>query len=154
MSNEDISYVDYLRKRFNVTVPYSEEELRQSAIRSKSYSTIYQKRKRQEFYSADPNYKTHKAPLLMDGFSYCDGSSLFVEIFMNLRYIIDLDGVEKANSCIADTWICTHQNVSVSNWYVSDPYKKVIILVFNFTNQCSAANDFHYHIRYFFLVCI
>ena len=147
LSNDEISYIDYVRKSLNVTVPYSEDELRQLAIRSNNYSTIYQKKRREEFYSADPNYKSHKAPLLMDGFSYCDGSTLFVEIFMNLRYLIDLEGKEKALSCISDSWICTHQNVSVSNWYVTDPYKKVIILVFNFTNQCSTANDHHYSIR-------
>ena len=147
MKKGDIKYIDYLRKSLNVTVPYSEDELRQSAIRSNNYSTVYQKRRRQEFYSADPNFQSHKAPLLMDGFSYCDGSTLVVEILMNLRYMIDSEGKEKAYSCISDTWICTHQNVSVSNWFVTDPYKNVIILAFNYTDQCSTANDSHYRIR-------
>ena len=147
MKNENDFRIDLLRKTFNVTVPYSEDELRQSAILSNNYSTVYQKRSRQEFYSSDPNYQSHKAPLLMDGFSYCDGPTLVVEILMNLRYMIDVEGKEKAHSCISDTWICTHQNVSVSNWYVTDPYKNVIILVFNYANQCSTANDFHYSIK-------
>ena len=147
MNDVNVSRIDYLRKTFNVTVPYTEDELRQSAINSNNYSTVYQKWKRQEYYSADPNFQSHKAPLLMDGFSYCDGSTLVVEILMNLRYMIDEEGKEKAYSCISDTWICTHQNVSVSNWYVTDPYKNVIILVFNFTNQCITANESNYSIR-------
>ena len=49
----------------------------------------------------------------MDGFAYCEGSTLVVEILMNLRYMIDVEGKEKAYSCISDTWICTHQNVII-----------------------------------------
>lgn len=147
LNKEDDSTIDYLRKSFNVTIPYSEDELRQSAIRSNNYSTVYQKRRRQEFYLADPNFQSHKAPLLMDGFSYCDGTTLFVEIIMNLRYMIDVEGTEKAYSCFTDTWICTHQNISVSNRCTTDKYKKIIILEFNFTNHCPTTNNSLYKIK-------
>lgn len=121
--------------------------MRQSAVLSDNTSTVYVKRKRDEYYLADPQFQLHKAPLLMDGFSYCDGSTLLVEVFMNLLYMIDVEGKEKAYACLSDSWMCTHQNVTASNWFVTDPYKNVIILVFNFTNQCSTASDNHYIIK-------
>ena len=141
------SYIDSLRKSYNVTVPYTENELRQSAVFSDNSSTVYVKRKREDYYLADPNFQFHKAPLLMDGFSYCDGSTLIVEIFMNLKYMIDVEGNNKVYSCLSDTWICTHHKTTVCNWYITDPRKKIIILVFNFTNQCSTARDHQYIIR-------
>ena len=139
--------IDDLRKSFDVSIPYSELHLRQAAYRSISFSTTHAKRNRSEFYTADPNYKSHKAPLLMDGFSYCEGSNLMVEVLFNLKYMYDEVDREIVIASMKDTWICIHHGITVQSEYPLDPHKHVIITVFNFTNQCSTADDHHYEIR-------
>ena len=55
--------IDELRKSFDVSIPYSELQLRQAANRSINFSTTHVKRNRSEFYTADPNFISLKAPL-------------------------------------------------------------------------------------------
>ena len=83
--------IDDLRKSFDASIPYSELQLRQAANRSINYSTTHVKRNRSEFYTADPNFISLKAPILMDGFTYCEGSNLIVEVLFNLKYMYDYD---------------------------------------------------------------
>ena len=143
----DALSIDDFRKSFDVSIPYSELQLRQAANRSINFSTTHAKRNRSEFYTADPNYKSHKAPLLMDGFSYCEGSNLMVEVLFNLKYMYDEVDREIVIASMKDTWICIHHGITVQSEYPLDPHKHVIITVFNFTNQCSTADDHHYEIR-------
>ena len=136
-----------LRKSFDVSIPYTERQLREAANRSISFSTTHTKRNRSEFYTADTNYKSHKAPLLMDGFTYCEGSNLMVEVLFNLKYMYDVVDKEIVRASMKDTWICTHHGMTVQSDYPPDPHKHIIIAVFNFTNQCSTANNNHYEIQ-------
>ena len=139
--------IDDLRNSFNVTIPYTEHDLRQAANRSVSYLTTHSKRNRSEFYTADPEYKSNKRPLLMDGFTYCENSDLMVEMIFNLKYMSDEVDKEKVMASFLDTWICIHHGKTAQTNYPLDPHKHIIIAVFNFTNQCSTANDHHYEIR-------
>ena len=146
-SINNIHHIDYLRNSFDVSIPYTEPQLREAANRSINFSTSHTKRNRSEFYTADPNYKSHKAPLLMDGFTYCEESNLMVEVLFNLKYMYDVVDKEIVKASIKDTWICIHHGMTVQSDYPPDPHKHIIIAVFNFTNQCSTANDYHYEIQ-------
>ena len=140
--------LDTLRKTMDITVPYTEEELRKAAFQNSNYSTVYTNRNRSDFYTTDPNFKMGHSPVLMDGFTYCEGSTLVVEAIFNLKYMLDnLGKKEKTNRNIPDGWICSHNGKTVKSNYPKDPQKHVIITVFNFVNQCSTANDHHYEIR-------
>ena len=139
--------IDDIRKSFDVSIPYSELQLRQAANRNINFTTTHVKRNRSEFYTADPNFISLKAPILMDGFSYCEGSNLMVEVIFNLKYMNDEVDREILIASMKDTWICIHHGMTVQNVYPLDPHKHIIITLFNFTNQCSTANDHHYEIR-------
>ena len=139
--------INTLRDSINISIPYSVEELRLAANKSVSFSTAHTYRNRSEFYTADPYFSSHNAPILMDGFTYCDGSTLFVEAIFNLRYLHYVIGNEKKIESMKDIWICIHHGMTAQSYYPLDPHNHIIIAVFNFTNQCLSASDHHYEFR-------
>ena len=138
---------DIFKKTIDLSIPYTENELRLAANNSKSISTAHTCRNRSEFYAADPLYKTFKSPLLMDGFTYCEGSALIVEAIFNLKYLNSVHKKQRKLVYIKDTWLCTHKGMTVKSNYPRDPHQHIIIAVFNFSNQCSTAHDNHYEFR-------
>lgn len=138
---------DYIKKSIDLAIPYTEEDLRMAASNSNNFSTAHTLRNRSEFYTADPHYNSYKSPILMDGFTYCEASALMVEVIFNLKYISTAGGKQKKLESIKDTWLCFHHGRTVMNMYPGDPHQHIIIAVFNFSNQCSTANDNHYEFR-------
>ena len=136
-----------LRRSMNLTVPYTEEELRQAAQKSTSETTVWVGRPRHEFYTADPKYYSGLSPMLMDGFTYCEDETLVVEALFNLKYMYVVSGRNKTRISMTDTWVCTHAGQTETNHYRVDPDKHIIITEFKFKNQCSTASDTHYAIR-------
>lgn len=136
-----------LRDTMNITVPYTEEELRAAAQKSTSESTVWAGRPRFEFYTADPKYYSGLSPMLMDGFTYCEDSTLVVEALFNLKYMYVVAGRNKTRASITDTWICTHAGQNETNIFLKDADKHIIITEFKFEGQCASANDTHYEIR-------
>ena len=136
-----------LRRSMNLTVPYTEEELRQAAQKSTNETTVWVGRPRFEFYTADPKYYSGLSPMLMDGFTYCEDETLVVEALFNLKYMYVVSGRNKTRISMTDTWICTHAGQTETNFFRPDPDKHIIITEFKFKNQCSTASDPHYEIR-------
>ena len=130
-----------------VSVPYSEEELRSAAMRSTNESTVWVGRPRYEFYRADPDFQSGHAPLLMDAFSYCEGSTLVVEALFNLRYMYVASGRTKTRESMRHVWVCSHAGKTERNIYVHDADKHVIITEYKFNDSCHLANDHFYEIR-------
>lgn len=136
-----------LRSSMNLTVPYTEEELRQAAQQSTNETTVWVDRPRFEFYTADPEYYSARSPMLMDGFTYCEDSTLVVEALFNLKYMYVVAGRNKTRTSMTDTWVCTHAGKTETNLFRVDADKHIIITEFKFADQCSTASDPHYEIR-------
>ena len=146
-SNSTTYSYDYLKKTLDLSIPYTEEDLRSAAMKSERFLTAHTSRNRSEFYTADPQYKSFKSPILMDGFSYCEESTLIVEVIFNLKYMDAIVENRRVFPGVNDTWLCVHHGITVQNKYPLDPRNHVIIAVFKFSDQCLTANDHHYEIR-------
>lgn len=126
------------RASINITIPYTEKQLRQVVNRGLPISTVATTKSRREFYESDPEWKTYAFPLIMDAFSYCENETLMVEVLLNRRYL------EREESWVGHEWSCTHNNISVNSMYLPETPLHVIINVFPFPGQCKNAENQQY----------
>lgn len=133
-----------LRKLMNTTIPYTEDELRQAVYHSSNRSSISINRPRYEFYASDPEFENYTHPLLMDGFSYCEGTTLVVEALFTIRYMYIPIGRLNTLEYVKDKWICEHHGKNASNIFRYDSYKQMIITEYKFMNSCHLGNDHSY----------
>ena len=145
--NEGEATLNTLRSSMVISVPYTEDILREAAHKSNNITTVWRERPRYEFYMSDPNYESRKNPLLMDGFTYCEGSTLVAEILFNVRYMEREVGRNITIESMLDNWVCKHGGKTENNIFQKNTHGSVIITEFKFKNQCHLSNDHHYEVR-------